>query len=232
MKVVDPVDELPLANEPHIHGGDLRASYYMLDTKAITSGQAQVTIKDKTADPAPLGLLGFGLTTFLLNLHNAGVFPMNSMVMAMGLCYGGAAQILAGIFEFCRGNQFAMLAFMSYGFFWWSLIILLIIPKMGYGIAPDHMSMACYLFIWGIFTLIMFVATLFKKVPWMLSFVFFTVVVLFALLAARHWANDEETEVAAGVEGIICGLSAIYMAAAEILNGHAGRTILWVGKRV
>lgn len=111
-----------------------------------------------------------------------------------------------------------MIAFLSYGFFWWSLVFLLVIPKMGYSVAPDHMSMACYLFIWGIFTLIMFIGTILHKRPIMLSFVFFTVVVLFALLAARHWADSEEVEKAAGIEGVICGLSAIYMAAAIMLN--------------
>lgn len=216
---------------------DGRAVYYIIDAESLKSGKATISIKDRTADPAPLGLLGFGLTTFLLNLHNAGAFPINSMILAMGLCYGGAAQIIAGIFEFTKGNLFAMIAFMSYGFFWWSLVFLLVFPKLGWALAPDDIAFGCYLFIWGIFTLIMFVATIFKKAPMMLSFVFFTVVLLFALLAATKWSraagkeNWEEVEVAAGVEGVICGLSAIYMAAAEILNGFAGRTILWIGPR-
>ena len=66
----------------------------------LKAGNAVVSLKDNTASPAPLGLLGFGLTTFLLNLHNAGVFPINSMILAMGICYGGLVQIIAGIFEF------------------------------------------------------------------------------------------------------------------------------------
>jgi succinate-acetate transporter protein len=91
--------------------------------------------------------------------------------------------------------------------------------------------MALYLFIWGVFSFIMFVGTILHKRPWMLSFVFLTVVVLFSLLASFHWSLDEGVEKAAGVEGIICGLSAIYMAAAIMWNSFAGRTILWVGNR-
>ena len=215
---------------PHIPSGGQNV-YYIIDAQSLQSGKSVITIKDRTADPAPLGLLGFGLTTFLLNLHNAGVYPMNTMILAMGLCYGGSAQVIAGIFEFTKGNMFPMVAFMSYGFFWISLVVLLVFPKLGYAAAPDHMSMALYLFIWGVFSFIMFVGTILHKRPMMLSIVFFTVVVLFSLLAAFHWSLDEKVEKAAGIEGIICGLSAIYMAAAIMWNSWAGRTILWVGNR-
>ena len=107
---------------------------------------------------------------------------------------------------------------MSYGFFWWSLIILIAFPKMGvFALATDHTAMGFYLFIWGLFSLCMFAATILKRAPWALVWIFFTVVVLFWLLAARHWANSEVLEVIAGVEGVICGLSAIYLAFAQIL---------------
>ena len=111
-----------------------------------------------------------------------------------------------------------MIAFMSYGFFWWSLIILIAFPKMGvFAVATDHTAMGFYLFIWGLFSLCMFAGTILKRAPWALVWIFFTVVVLFWLLAARHWANSEVLEVIAGVEGVICGLSAIYLAFAQIL---------------
>ncbi len=74
---------------------------------------------EKLANPAPLGLLGFGMTTILLNLHNAGLFPLDTMILAMGLACGGLAQILAGIMEFKKGNTFGTTAFTSYGLFWW-----------------------------------------------------------------------------------------------------------------
>jgi len=177
-------------------------------------------------------LLGFGLTTFLLNLANAGVYHLNSMILAMGICYGGCAQIVAGIMEWTRGNLFGMIAFISYGFFWWSLVFTITFPTLGYLKMPDDNAFACYLFIWGLFSLIMLVGTFHKRLPLVLSWVFFTVVILFALFAAAHWTGSTAVKRAAGIEGVICGLSAIYLAAAEILNEFSGRTVLYVGARL
>lgn len=87
-------------------------------------------IRDTTANPAPLGLLGFGMTTVLLNLHNAGCYELNSMILAMGLAYGGTAQIIAGIMEWKKNNTFGTTAFISYGFFWLSLVALVVLPKL------------------------------------------------------------------------------------------------------
>ena len=78
--------------------------------------QSNITIKDSSANPAPLGLFGFGMTTVLLNLHNAGIYEMNSMILAMGIFYGGISQIIAGIMESKKNNTFGMTAFISYGF--------------------------------------------------------------------------------------------------------------------
>jgi len=103
-------------------------------------------LKDTTANPAPLGLLGFGMTTVLLNLHNAGFYELNSMILAMGICYGGAAQIVAGIMEWRKGNTFATTAFLSYGLFWFSLVALIILPKLGWATASNDTAMAAYLF--------------------------------------------------------------------------------------
>jgi succinate-acetate transporter protein len=210
------------------HGSS--GNFYVIDAESLRKGNAIIEIKDKTANPAALGLLGFGLTTFLLNLHNAGVYQMNSMILGMGLFYGGFAQILAGIFDWKRGNMFGMIAFLSYGCFWISLCALMMIPKMGYGAAADPESMGWYLFIWGVFSTCMFVGTL-KKSPWALVFVFFTVVILFFLLAAHNWTESKSTGKAAGIEGVICGISAIYTAFGEILNEVYGRTILPLGVR-
>lgn len=183
---------------------------------------------NKLANPAPLGLMGFGMTTVLLNIHNAGFFPLGSMILAMGLCYGGTAQVIAGILEFKKGNSFGLTAFTSYGFFWISLVVLLLLPKMGLATAPSAGFMGCYLAMWGIFTGFMFVGTL--KANRALQFIFASLTLLFALLAIEHFNHSELLGKIAGYEGIICGSSAIYLAMAEILSEQLGRTVLPIGE--
>ena len=117
-------------------------------------------LKDTTGNPAPLGLLGFGMTTVLLNLHNAGFYELNSMILAMGICYGGAAQIVAGIMEWRKGNTFATTAFLSYGLFWFSLVTLIVLAKLGWASPSNDTAMAAYLAMWGLFTAVMFIGTL------------------------------------------------------------------------
>src|SRR3982751_5450483 len=116
--------------------------------------------KDTTANPAPLGRLGFGLTTVLLNLHNAGFFEINSMILAMGIFYGGIAQIIAGMMEWRKGNTFATTAFVSYVFCWLTLVGLIVLAKLGWVAASNETSMAAYLAMWGLFTFVMFIGTL------------------------------------------------------------------------
>jgi succinate-acetate transporter protein len=115
---------------------------------------------DQTANPAPLGLLGFGMTTVLLNLHNAGFFTLNSMILAMGACYGGIAQVLAGIMEWKKGNTFGTVAFTSFGLFWLSLVALILMPQAGMGAATTTPGMVGYFVMWALFTFMMFIATL------------------------------------------------------------------------
>ena len=184
-------------------------------------------LKDTTANPAPLGLMGFGMTTVLLNLHNAGLFGLGTMILAMGICYGGMAQVLAGIMEWRKGNTFGTTAFCSYGLFWLSLVALLVMPKMGWGSAPGNPAMAAYLFMWGVFTAVMFIATL--KLNRALQFVFGSLALLFFLLALGDLTASSTIKHIAGYEGIICGLSAIYTALAQVLNEVYGRTVASIG---
>ena len=79
-------------------------------------------MSDNLANPAPLGLMGFGMTTVLLNIHNTGMFPISAVILAMGIFYGGIAQIIAGCMEFKKGNTFGTTAFTSYGLFWLTLV--------------------------------------------------------------------------------------------------------------
>jgi uncharacterized protein len=185
-------------------------------------------IKDTTGNPAPLGLLAFGMTTVLLNLHNAGFFELNSMILAMGLCYGGLAQVIAGIMEWKKGNTFATTAFISYGFFWLSLVALLLLPATGASKAPDETAMAAYLAVWGLFTAGLFVGTL--KINRALQVVFATLVVLFLLLAIGDYtAAGPAFRHFTGFEGIVCGAAAIYTGLAQVLNELFGKTVLGIG---
>jgi succinate-acetate transporter protein len=182
-------------------------------------------MSDKLANPAPLGLLAFGMTTVLLNLHNAGFYPLDSMILAMGFAYGGIAQIIVGSMEFKKGNTFGTVAFTSYGLFWWSLVVLLVLPKGSLGVeAPTTTALAAYFFIWGLFTLVMFFGTL--KTNRILQTVFMSLAILFFLLTARELTGNALIATIAGYEGIICGLSAVYLGLAEVLNEANGRTVL------
>ena len=186
-----------------------------------------VAVKDGIANPAPLGLCAFGMTTVLLNIHNAGFFEMNSMILAMGIFYGGLAQVIAGVIEAKKNNTFGLTAFTSYGFFWLSLVGLIVMPKFGWGTAPTEGAMCAYLGIWGVFTLLLFFGTL--KLNRALQFVFGSLTILFFLLVAGDATGNPAIKHLAGYEGIICGASAIYTGIANVLNEVYGRVVLPIG---
>ncbi len=186
-------------------------------------------ILDTTANPAPLGLLGFGMTTVLLNLANAGVIGLSSMILAMGICYGGLAQIIAGIEEWKKKNTFGATAFTSYGLFWWSFVILFLLPNTaaGQGFKNDKGGVIAYLIMWGLFTFVMYIGTL--KLNRALQVVFLTLWILFFLLALGDITGSAALKTFTGYEGIFCGLSAIYTGLAQVLNEVYGRTICPLG---
>jgi succinate-acetate transporter protein len=187
-------------------------------------------MSETLANPAPLGLMGFGMTTVLLNLHNAGAYGLGSMILAMGIAYGGLAQVIAGVMEYKKGNTFGTVAFTSYGLFWLSLVILKVFPAMNLWEPPSNYAMAAYFLMWGLFTFIMFFGTL--KANRAIQFVFMSLAILFFLLTTKElmvaWdlAGVIEISTILGIEGVICGLSAVYTALAEVLNEVHGRTIL------
>lgn len=180
----------------------------------------------KVANPGPLGLLGFGMTTVLLNLHNSGMLPLSIVIVAMGIALGGLAQILAGIREMRQGNTFAGTAFTAYGLFWWSLVIIWANPFPGIE-AADKTSLAFYLLLWGIFTLFMFIGTL--KHNKATQVVFGSLTVLFFLLSIGDFTGNHTITMIAGFEGIFCGLSAIYSAMGQIVNAEFGKEIFPLG---
>ena len=187
-----------------------------------------VSYKEITANPAPLGLMGFGMTTVLLNIHNAGFFGIDAMILGMGIFFGGLAQIIAGIMEFKKNNTFGTTAFTSYGAFWLALVALNILPEMGFGEAAGSLSMAAFLFMWGLFTLFMFIATL--RISRALQVVFGTLALLFFLLAIGNFTSSTLILTIAGYEGIICGFTAIYAAMAQVINEVYGKEILPIGE--
>ena len=187
------------------------------------SPESTTEIKDTTANPAPLGLMAFGMTTVLLNFHNAGFFALGTMILSMGIFYGGIAQIIAGAMEWKKNNTFGMLAFTSYGLFWISLVGLLVMPQLGLGEAASDSAMVAYLSMWGLFTAVMFIATL--KLNRALQFIFGSLTLLFVLLALGHATGNSTITQIAGYEGIICGLSSIYTALAQVLNEVYGRVV-------
>ena len=182
-------------------------------------------LKTKIANPGPLGLLGFGMTTVLLNLHNANLLPLSIAIVAMGIALGGLAQIIAGIRELCQGNTFAGTAFTAYGLFWWSLVLIWVNPFPVN--SADKISMGYYLLLWGIFTAFMFVGTL--KHNKATQVVFGSLTVLFVLLALGDFTGNHAITTVAGFEGIFCGLSAIYSAMGQILNAEYGKEIMPLG---
>lgn len=185
------------------------------------------TVSVETANPAPLGLCAFGMTTVLLNIHNAGFFELNAMILAMGIFYGGLAQVIAGVIEAKKNNTFGLTAFTSYGFFWLSLVGLMVMPKLGWAPAASEQAMIAYLSVWGIFTFLLFFGTL--KLNRALQFVFASLTVLFFLLVAGDVTGNPAIKHLAGYEGIICGASAIYTGIANLLNEMYGRVVLPIG---
>ena len=179
--------------------------------------------QERIASAAPLGLFGFAMTTILLNIHNAGLFPLNVMIMGMGVFYGGIAQLIAGILEWKNGNSFGAVAFISYGSFWLSLVFIWAAPLSGLE-AANPLSMGCYLAMWGLLTFMLFLGTL--KGSTIGKLVFGSLTLLFGLLAAANFTGSHDIHTIAGYVGIVCGGFAFYEATALVLNDKYGRAVL------
>ncbi|MDR2565893.1 MAG: acetate uptake transporter [Bifidobacteriaceae bacterium] len=190
----------------------------------MTGNNATAAARPPLANPAPLGLLGFGMTTVLLNLHNAGFIGLTPVIAAMGFALGGLAQLVAGLLEFRAGNTFGGTAFTAYGLFWWSLILIWMLPASA-GLAPaEPIAVAAYLALWGLFTTFMFVGTL--KHDLASQIVFGSLALLFFTLSLGDASGVVGVTHMAGWIGIVCGLAAIYSAMAQVINAEYGRTVL------
>jgi succinate-acetate transporter protein len=185
-----------------------------------------------TANPAALGLVGFGLTTVLLSLINAGVLPVGGegVVIPLALAYGGFIQILAGLLEFRLGNTFGMTAFLSYGAFWWWFALLLIFAHIGViDISKAGPTVGVALLLWGVLTLYLWIGTF--RLPRILFAIFLTLWITFGLLALGAIQAAPALTHAGGWLGLVCGSLAMYGSFGLVTNATWGRTIIPLGER-
>ncbi len=182
------------------------------------------------ANPAALGLVGFGLTTVLLSLINAGVLPQGgeNVVIPLALAFGGTIQVIAGILEVKAGNTFGMTAFLSYGAFWWWFALLLIFAHTGVIDLKDAgATVGVTLLLWGVFTLYMWIGTF--KLPRILFLIFLTLWITFFLLAIGAIAGMSGVSRAGGWMGLVCGLLAMYGSFGIVTNATHGKTVVPLG---
>jgi uncharacterized protein len=192
----------------------------------MVEAQEMVTdIKDKTANPTPLGFTGLGLSAVLLSLSYIGLFPVDSMIVGMAIFLGGFAQVFAGLMAWKKGSVFGGTAFCAFGLFWFSLAALILMPALGWVEAPTPISLAAYLSLWGVYTFVMLIATL-KLGSKAIMFVFVTLFLLFMLLAIVNATGNAGLLVIAGYDGLVMGLGALYTALGIVLNDAYGKTIV------
>ena len=182
------------------------------------------------ANPAALGLVGFGLTTVLLSLINAGVLPHSGevVVIPLAMAFGGTIQIIAGLLEVKAGNTFGMTAFLSYGAFWWWFALLVILGTNGVlDLKGAETTIGAALLLWGVFTLYMWIGTF--KLPRALFLIFLTLWITFFLLGLGAVLAMPDLSRAGGVLGLVCGALAMYGSFAIVTNSTFGRTVLPLG---
>ena len=182
----------------------------------------------KLANPAPLGLAGFALPTWMLSMVNVGWFGHESvpMVLALAFAFGGTAQFCAGLLEFPRGNTFGFVAFCAYGAFWWSFALFVAFFKAGVPTA----FVAWYLFMWGVFTAFMWIGT--WRLNRALQLIFLVLLATFFTLAAADWTGMAVIRGAGGYLGLATAVLGLYLGAAEIINETHGSEVLPIGTLV
>ncbi|HEY1522521.1 MAG TPA: acetate uptake transporter [Solirubrobacteraceae bacterium] len=179
----------------------------------------------KPADPGPLGLAGFAGTTFVLSVCNANLVSLDGgigAVLALALAYGGLAQLLAGMWEFRTGNTFGAVAFSSFGAFWISYYFL--VKVIGIANVSPH-GIALYLWMWGIFTIYMFLASL--RTTGAVALVFLLLSITFVLLAIGSMGGGHTSIThAGGFVGIATAVAAWYASFAAVINSTFGKVVL------
>jgi succinate-acetate transporter protein len=190
------------------------------------------TIPAPAANPAALGLVGFGLTTILLSLVNSGELPAGGegVVIPLALAYGGFVQVVAGLFEFRLGNTFGMTAFLSYGAFWWWFALLLIFAHTGViDISQAGATIGVALLLWGVLTFYLWIGTF--RLTRILFAVFLTLWITFALLGLGAIFGAPGLSRAGGWLGLLCGSLAVYGSFGLVTNATWGRQVIPLGER-
>lgn len=183
------------------------------------------------ANPAALGLVGFGLTTVLLSLINAGVLPAGGegVVVPLALAFGGLIQLVAGLLEVRLSNTFGMTAFLSYGAFWWWFALLQIFAHTHViDIAAAGPTVGVALLLWGVLTLYLWVSTF--RLARIVFLVFLTLWPTFLLLGLGAALGRPELTHLGGWLGILCGSLAMYGSFAFVTNATWGREVVPAGR--
>lgn len=183
-----------------------------------------IFLMDQTANPAPLGLCAFGTTTILLSLGNAGLIGLTSPILAMALFYGGLAQIIAGLMEWKKNNNFGFLTFVSFGTFWITFAGVLTLPALGLAKAPAPVDLAAYLAVWGIvaFGLLICTLNMHRSLQLTVLAVFLTIV----LLVAAELTESGMVRLGGGIMGLIAGGLALYIGLGQVINEVHSRKII------
>ncbi|MDR2339796.1 MAG: acetate uptake transporter [Deltaproteobacteria bacterium] len=176
------------------------------------------------ANPTPLGLVTFGLSTILLSLSNAGLVVAGSPIMAQGLFVGGLAQMLAGIMEFVKGNTFGCVVFTSFGGFWMAVTAITFLPVLGWAEAATPSIMGSFMFIWAIYVFLLLIGIF--KGGRVLSLIVTTLLIVLVLLAIGSWTGSAIVNKIAGYLGLICGGSALYLGCAITLEETNQKKVL------
>jgi succinate-acetate transporter protein len=197
---------------------------------AVTEAPPVVSVRSTPAgiaDPGPLGLAGFAMTTFVLSVFNAklvGNAKLEPVVLPLALFYGGIAQLLAGMWEFRKDNTFGALAFTSYGAFWMGLAAYIKFVAPGLPAADAHTATAIYLGAWTIFTLYMWVSSLQTNAA--VAAVFTVLLITFVLLTFGNFNPDTTLAEIGGWFGIATAILAWYASFAGVMNATWGKTML------
>lgn len=183
-------------------------------------------MNEKVANPAVLGLLGYGMSTVLLSLGNSGLYPVDGMVFAMAIFFGGAAQTIVASMAFKLGDTFGVVAFGGYSFLWLSFAFLNI-GALNEWWTVTSVGVGWYLVMWMIFTIgLVFASTVAPKV---LTIILGLTVVLLGSLGIGAITGNASLSLFGGYEGVLTGALAIYLAFAFLINEMFGKTVLPVG---